>query len=197
MVLGASLDASSVLKFFGHMSLTSIGFGALIGLAAVAIIGKCAEERFHSDSLIQVMTTLCCAFLSFFLGESELATSGVLATVSSGFMVAYFAWPRFVAAEAMEIVWETVEFIGNTVIFFLAGLLFADTLLDSVGIIHFSDFGALASLGLFGWCALQTYAQYKSRNPPQQFQKRVVQRRTGVVRTFECHGQNAHTPSCP
>ena len=30
------------------------------------------------------------------------------------------------------------------VIFFLAGLLFADTLLDSVGIIHLSDFGALA-----------------------------------------------------
>lgn len=48
VVLGASLDATSVLKFFGHMSLTSIGFGALIGLAAVAVIGKCAEERFHS-----------------------------------------------------------------------------------------------------------------------------------------------------
>lgn len=31
------------------------------------------------------------------------------------------------------------------VIFFLAGLLFADTLLDSVGIIHLSDFGALAA----------------------------------------------------
>eukprot|EP00913_Durusdinium_trenchii_P016600 g15604.t1 len=123
----------SVITFFGHMSLTSIGFGALIGLLAVAMIGKCAEERFHSDSLIQVITTLCCAYLAFFLGESELATSGVLATVSAGFMVAYFAWPRFVSAEAMEIVWETVEFVGNTVIFFLAGLLFADTLLDSVG----------------------------------------------------------------
>lgn len=145
-VLGASLDAMSVITFFGHMSLTSIGFGALIGLLAVAMIGKCAEERFHSDSLIQVITTLCCAYLAFFLGESELATSGVLATVSAGFMVAYFAWPRFVSAEAMEIVWETVEFVGNTVIFFLAGLLFADTLLDSVGIIRPVDFGWLLVL---------------------------------------------------
>lgn len=142
-VLGASLDATSVLTFFGHMSFSSIVFGSLIGLAAVAIIGKCAEERFHSDPLIQVMITLCCAYLSFFLGESELATSGVLATVSAGFMVAYFAWPRFVSTEAIEIVWETVEFTGNTVIFFLAGLLFADTLLDSVGIIQAADFGWL------------------------------------------------------
>lgn len=145
-VLGASLDATSVLTFFGHMSFSSIVFGSLIGLAAVAIIGKCAEERFHSDPLIQVMITLCCAYLSFFLGESELATSGVLATVSAGFMVAYFAWPRFVSTEAIEIVWETVEFTGNTVIFFLAGLLFADTLLDSVGIIQAADFGWLLML---------------------------------------------------
>ncbi|CAE7847768.1 NHX7, partial [Symbiodinium sp. KB8] len=109
----------------------------------VAIIGKCAEERFHNDALIQVITTLCCAYLAFFVAESELSTSGVLATVSAGFAVAYYAWPRFVSLEAMEIVWETVEFVGNTVIFFLAGLLFADTVLDSLGIIHLSDFGYL------------------------------------------------------
>lgn len=143
VVLGASLDVTSVLKFFGHMSLTSIVFGGLAGLLAVAIIGKCAEERFHNDALIQVITTLCCAYLAFFVAESELSTSGVLATVSAGFAVAYYAWPRFVSLEAMEIVWETVEFVGNTVIFFLAGLLFADTVLDSLGIIHLSDFGYL------------------------------------------------------
>eukprot|EP00439_Symbiodinium_sp_Y106_P002991 s186_g1.t1 len=143
VVLGASLDVTSVLKFFGHMSLTSIVFGGLAGLLAVAIIGKCAEERFHNDALIQVITTLCCAYLAFFVAESELSTSGVLATVSAGFAVAYYAWPRFVSLEAMEIVWETVEFVGNTVIFFLAGLLFADTVLDSLGIIHLGDFGYL------------------------------------------------------
>ncbi|OLQ09590.1 Sodium/hydrogen exchanger 7 [Symbiodinium microadriaticum] len=110
VVLGASLDVTSVLKFFGD-----------------------------PDALIQVITTLqgrhglCCAYLAFFVAESELSTSGVL--------VAYYAWPRFVSLEAMEIVWETVEFVGNTaprsddqdsdVIFFLAGLLFADTVLES------------------------------------------------------------------
>ncbi|CAE7328094.1 NHX7, partial [Symbiodinium pilosum] len=146
VVLGATLDVASVVKFFGHMSLTSIVMGGLAGLLAVAIIGKCAEERFHNDTMIQIITTLCCAYLSFFVAESELSTSGVLATVSAGFVVAYYAWPRFVSLEAMEAVWETLEFVGNTVIFFLAGLLFADTVLDSLGIIHFSDFGYLLLL---------------------------------------------------
>ncbi|CAE7360853.1 NHX7 [Symbiodinium natans] len=129
------------------MSLTSIVFGGLAGLL-VAIIGKCAEERFHNDTLIQIITTLCCAYLAFFVAESELSTSGVLATVSAGFVVAYYAWPRFVSLEAMEIVWETVEFVGNTVIFFLAGLLFADTVLDSLSLIHLSDFGYLLMIYL-------------------------------------------------
>ncbi|CAJ1330028.1 unnamed protein product [Effrenium voratum] len=146
VVLGASLDAKSVLTFFGHMTLTSVGFGVLTGLGAVAILGKCAEERFHNDCLVQIITTLCCSYLAFFVAESELATSGVLATVSSGFVVAYFAWPRFVSVEALEAVWEAVEFVGNTVIFFLAGLLFADTLLDSVGIVQLADFGWLLVL---------------------------------------------------
>mmetsp|Transcript_56523 Transcript_56523/g.105992 ORF Transcript_56523/g.105992 Transcript_56523/m.105992 type:complete len:818 (-) Transcript_56523:92-2545(-) len=146
VVLGATLDTAAVLTFFGHMSLTSIVFGQVAGLTAVLIIGKCAEERFHNDALIQIVTTLCCAYLAFFVAESELSTSGVLATVSSGFAVAYFAWPRFVSLEAMEAVWETVEFIGNTVIFFLAGLLFADTVFDSLGYIHASDFGWLLVL---------------------------------------------------
>ena len=30
------------------MTLTSVGFGVLTGLGAVAILGKCAEERFHN-----------------------------------------------------------------------------------------------------------------------------------------------------
>lgn len=145
-VLGAELSLKSVLVFFSHMSLTSVLTGGALGFLAVAIIGKCSEERFHHDGMIQVVTTLCCAYLSFFIAESELATSGVLATVSSGFVVACYAWPLFTSLETIEIVWETVEFVANTVIFFLAGLLFADAVLDSLSIIGPSDFGWLLVL---------------------------------------------------
>jgi len=149
VVLGAELNMQSVMVFFSHMTLTSVLTGGALGFLAVAVIGKCSEERFHSDGMIQVVTTLCCAYLSFFIAESELATSGVLATVTSGLVVACYAWPLFTSLETIEIVWETVEFVANTVIFFLAGLLFADTVLDSLSIIGPSDFGWLLVLYAF------------------------------------------------
>lgn len=124
VILGASLDFYSVVTFFAHMTITSVLWGALLGYASVFLIGLCAEEKQHSDLVIQVITTICCAYFAFFIAESELSTSGVLATVSSGFVVALQAWPRFVSKEAMDDVWETIGFIGNTIVFFLAGMLF-------------------------------------------------------------------------
>jgi len=73
-----------------------------------------------------VAVTICCAFLSFFLAETELSTSGVLCVVSSGLVFAYAAWPRFTSRETIHTVWEFIEFVGNTLIFTLAGLLFGD-----------------------------------------------------------------------
>eukprot|EP00419_Tripos_fusus_P079779 CAMPEP_0172937368 /NCGR_PEP_ID=MMETSP1075-20121228/222487_1 /TAXON_ID=2916 /ORGANISM="Ceratium fusus, Strain PA161109" /LENGTH=678 /DNA_ID=CAMNT_0013798743 /DNA_START=18 /DNA_END=2054 /DNA_ORIENTATION=- len=74
--------------------------------------------------MIQSAITVCCAFLSFFLAETYIETSGVLAVMTSGLMVAFLGWPRFVSKECISVVWEFTEFLGNTLIFLLAGLLF-------------------------------------------------------------------------
>jgi len=79
---------------------------------------------YHSDTMIQSAITVCCAFLSFFLAETYIETSGVLAVMTSGLMVAFLGWPRFVSKECISVVWEFTEFLGNTLIFLLAGLLF-------------------------------------------------------------------------
>jgi len=121
ITLGASFGAGSVLVFFAHMTLTSVVLGAIFGCLACLVIGLCAEENYASDSMVQVVVTLCCGYLAFFLAESEFATSGVLTTTTSGLIVAYTAWPCFASRETMKTVWETIEFIGNTLIFLLAG----------------------------------------------------------------------------
>merc|ERR1719323_2003979 len=74
--------------------------------------------------MIQVVVTISVSFLCFFLAEVEVHTSGVLAVVSAGCVMSYAAWPNFASRETMLIVWEAIEFIGNTIIFILAGLLF-------------------------------------------------------------------------
>lgn len=59
----------------GHMSLTSIGFGALIGLLAVAMIGKCAEERFHSATQTERDKVVSCSFVCW---RTECSTVSLL-----------------------------------------------------------------------------------------------------------------------
>merc|ERR1719506_3424131 len=80
--------------------------------------------------MIQVIITLACGYLSFFIAENECSSSGVIATVTAGLTVAHEAWPLFVSRETVHIVWEAIEFVGNTVIFFLAGLIFMGTVLE-------------------------------------------------------------------
>lgn len=143
VALGASIDFWGVVGFFSQMTLVAVAVGGLVGGASVWLIGKCAEFGYRSDAMAQVILTICCGYLAFFIAESELSTSGVLATVSAGLAVAYKAWPRFVSRETMHIVWETVEFIGNTVIFFLAGVIFADILTSRRHLIGPADFAWL------------------------------------------------------
>jgi len=147
--MGATLDTWGVLEYFTHMTVAAAIVGFLIGRVGVAFISFCSEERYHSDAMIQVVVTLCCGYLAFFVAENEVKTSGVISTVVAGFTMAYSVWPRLVSRETTHIVWETLEFMGNTLIFFLAGVLFADTVLTRMEYIGLSDFGWLLLLYVF------------------------------------------------
>merc|ERR1719253_1402246 len=112
------------------MTLTAMVIGLAAATLAIVIIGACSNGRFHSDAMIQVVTTISCSYLCFFVAENELSTSGILSLVAAGYGMAYGAWPRFVSREVVEIVWEAIEFVGNTIVFLLAGLLFGDSFMS-------------------------------------------------------------------
>eukprot|EP00927_Polykrikos_kofoidii_P054532 TRINITY_DN48942_c0_g1_i1.p1 TRINITY_DN48942_c0_g1~~TRINITY_DN48942_c0_g1_i1.p1 ORF type:complete len:1019 (+),score=174.71 TRINITY_DN48942_c0_g1_i1:60-3116(+) len=130
VIMGAKVTMTSVSVFFLHMTILSVIFGFVVGCIALWIIGQVAVFPSSTASMIQTITTIACAYLSFFIAESELGTSGVLATVTSGVVLARSAWPRFASRETMETVWESIEFVGNTVIFFLAGDIFMKIILS-------------------------------------------------------------------
>lgn len=139
VALGATLTPIGVLTFFGNMTITSFILGFVVASLAIWIISCCALERGHSDAMIQVVITMTCGYICFFMAESELSTSGILSLVAAGFAMSYSAWPRFVDKEIVHIVWETIEFVGNTMIFLLAGLLFADSCFSRVEHIFLMD----------------------------------------------------------
>jgi len=152
VTLGAKLTTGGVIIFLGSMSITSVLLGGFIGMISVLAIGLCGRDCYRSDAMIQVVVTICCGYMAFFLAESEFSTSGVLTTVWAGLVFAVFAWPRVVSREVMLIVWGAIEFICNTVIFFLAGLLFASTCYSRRHYIGLADWGWLLILYVVMMC---------------------------------------------
>jgi NhaP-type Na+/H+ or K+/H+ antiporter len=127
---GAVPEPLATAYFFFHMIVPAILIGFSIGFASIALISFCSEVVGELDGMIQVVVTMSCGYLAFFISENEFSSSGVIATVVAGLAVAHSAWPLFVSRETVHIVWEAVEFVGNTVIFFLAGLIFMGTVLE-------------------------------------------------------------------
>merc|ERR1719265_487118 len=82
VVLGAQVTPWGVATFFAHMICTSCLWGIFLGAVAVFFIGLCSEEKRPSDLMLQIICTICVSYLAFFVAESELSTSGVLAVVA-------------------------------------------------------------------------------------------------------------------
>merc|ERR1740121_629750 len=87
----------------------------------------------------QVMVTICGAYLSFFIAE-QMETSGMLTLVTIGMVVASYAWPRFIERETLRTIWHALEFVGNVVIFTLAGIIFGGIVMYRWEIITYKDY---------------------------------------------------------
>jgi NhaP-type Na+/H+ or K+/H+ antiporter len=125
------------LGVLGFVTRMAVG-GPAVGFAAGYIMLFCLRRVRRRDGgegpTKQAVITLVGAYLTFFVAESELGSSGVLATVCAAQVIAHSGWPIVLDHENMEAVWKTVEFAGNTVIFVLAG-----TVLGNVCITHWVE----------------------------------------------------------
>lgn len=146
--LGASVTPGGVCLFFAHMAISSVILGAAVGGLTVWAVGQCAEDNHPSNSMIQIIATMACGYVAFFLAENEFSTSGVLATVSAGVVVSHSMWPRVVSRETLHTVWEMIEFVGNTLVFFIAGLIFGGICLSRSDHIDWADYWYLLLLYL-------------------------------------------------
>lgn len=77
----------------------------------------------EEDTTVQMATTICCAYLSFFVAEYVVKVSGVLCCCAAALTLARFAEPLILRHETIHSIWAAFEWIGNTLIFILAGLI--------------------------------------------------------------------------
>jgi CPA1 family monovalent cation:H+ antiporter len=113
-------EHQDLLSLLGSLILT-IGGGVIVG--ALAGWGFIVLSGRTSDHLVEITFTTLAAYGSFYVAE-HFHLSGVLAALTAGVVVGNFGTPnRFSNAghHALEIFWEYLAFLANSLIFLLIG----------------------------------------------------------------------------
>jgi NhaP-type Na+/H+ or K+/H+ antiporter len=125
---GQSYDFWGVVEFFFQVALGGPAVGLAFGIVTLFVLTviKNSTEGSASNNLSnQTTLTFVVAYLSFFVGEEVCEVSGVLACVTCGVAIAAFGWPLLSAQHEIHHVWHVVEFMGNTIVFMLSGIIIA------------------------------------------------------------------------
>ena len=120
------LKVTEVVIYAVRVVVISPLLGIGIGMLSLMLITIANKRMREDDIIVQVASTLCCAYFSFFIAEYSCNVSGILSCCSAGILLAIFAPTRILSHETMHNVWNSIEWIGNTVLFMLAGLLYGD-----------------------------------------------------------------------
>mmetsp|Transcript_68281 Transcript_68281/g.191307 ORF Transcript_68281/g.191307 Transcript_68281/m.191307 type:complete len:899 (+) Transcript_68281:87-2783(+) len=111
-----------VVGFVLNSTLGAWMLGSAVGLVFFLWIRGASDKLWQKSSLVQIMLTIACAYWSYLLADGICRMSGVLSTVASALVLSYCMWPAVVEKKAMLEFWHVVETIGNTLVFFLAGM---------------------------------------------------------------------------
>jgi NhaP-type Na+/H+ or K+/H+ antiporter len=121
-------DAGAIIAFFCRLALGGVAVGAAFGGVTVMLIQRASHKTKDTDTTVQILLTICCAYLSFYVGEEICGVSGVLTNVTAALVLAKYGWPSFTDSHSMHVVWHAFESIGNTLIFLLAGLIIGESI---------------------------------------------------------------------
>jgi CPA1 family monovalent cation:H+ antiporter len=128
-------NAQTSLERIGTLALIVAGgmtIGAICGGAALVVAWRTSEH------LIEAALTMVAAYGSFLVAE-DMHVSGVLATVTTGLMMANFRLLRgesFLSPRGEEFIlgfWDFAAFLANSVVFLLIGVAVATTPFQSYG----------------------------------------------------------------
>jgi len=125
---GKSYTALETIEFFAQMAIAGPAIGAAIAFVGLFWImaGK--------DSVIEATVFFLVAYAGMVCAEQEGGASGVLSVVGAGTVMATYAWPYIDDIHSLHNVWEWLEWMGNTLIFFLAGTILGVTFCESSNI---------------------------------------------------------------
>eukprot|EP00930_Biecheleria_cincta_P067383 TRINITY_DN5392_c0_g1_i8.p1 TRINITY_DN5392_c0_g1~~TRINITY_DN5392_c0_g1_i8.p1 ORF type:complete len:878 (+),score=147.84 TRINITY_DN5392_c0_g1_i8:160-2793(+) len=147
--LGQDYGAGDVITYFLQLFLGGIGLGLGFGIVTYYAIMLASNKMKHDDTLIQTGIMFAAAYLSFWVGE-YLEVSGVLCTVVCSMVTGMYAQQMFVSRGLALHVWHFAEFIGNTLLFVLAGTIIGANFASGDAHLRAMEVLWVAPLYLFG-----------------------------------------------
>ena len=87
---GQNFTWGSGIAYFVKLSLGSAALGIAFGLLLVLCLWALKQRYNHEENIVQVMTTLAFAYLSFYCSEAMLGMSGIITVVFCGLLCKSF-----------------------------------------------------------------------------------------------------------
>jgi NhaP-type Na+/H+ or K+/H+ antiporter len=121
---GKTFSPRDIIAFFVKMLCASPALGVFCGLVSIYCLRTACRSLSTTDRTIQIIVTVSCSYLAFYFSEKLLHLSGILACGAAGLMISKQGMPYLVDHETIHLIWELLEWFGNTMIFFLAGVVY-------------------------------------------------------------------------
>lgn len=109
--------------------------GPVVGIAIGAVTSMFLAQFTYNDLQSEVTLTVVCCYSCFLVAEgTDLHVSGVLAVVFAGLYLSFYGRGNIsVKVEhSLHAFWHMAEYIADTLIFFVAGVVMATKLLDKI-----------------------------------------------------------------
>eukprot|EP00929_Paragymnodinium_shiwhaense_P112951 TRINITY_DN81211_c0_g1_i1.p1 TRINITY_DN81211_c0_g1~~TRINITY_DN81211_c0_g1_i1.p1 ORF type:complete len:990 (-),score=170.23 TRINITY_DN81211_c0_g1_i1:95-2977(-) len=137
-----------------------VGLGTLFGLVVtmmlIFFLMLTSNKLEEVNPTMQIASMLLVPYILFYISETELNASGVLAVVSGAICMARGGQTLFADRVGMHHFWHSVEFIANTIVFWLAGTIVAEICTHRSAFINAMDWVYLLLLYLA--CIAARYA---------------------------------------
>jgi len=118
-------DVAGYIGYFFQMSLGGIGMGLVFGFALLVVLRSFDRRLERQYDILQVVLGLTTAYLCFYVCDQMLDVSGIMAVVTCGLVINRFGKGMINDEELMHSYLSLAEFLLNTLLFAIGGLIWA------------------------------------------------------------------------
>jgi NhaP-type Na+/H+ or K+/H+ antiporter len=123
---GENLPPLEVIGLILREFVASVLFGILGGFVALRLMSFANQHLRAQDSVLQVGMCIICAYFTFYSAQSLLELSGVLSTCTAGIYVTSLGKGVILNHQIFHSTWLLLEWVGETLIFLIAGVIVRD-----------------------------------------------------------------------